>query len=305
MGELTQIKGRARGALLGMACGDALGTTLEFRPRGTFTPIGDIVGGGPFQLHAGEWTDDTSMALCLAESLIECRGFDQVDQLERYVRWWRTGHLSSNGRCFDIGIQTRQALASFERTRSPTPASNDPEKAGNGSLMRLTPVPVAYAHEIDAAIDYAGRSSMTTHPAQRPVDSCRYLGALIASAVTGSTKDELLDDRFWKWGALHPEIEEVARGSFKHKSPPAIEGSGYVVRCLEAALWALHVADSFREGALLAVNLGDDADTTGAVYGQIAGAIYGEAAIPRDWLAKLAFRDLIGDFADRLTQIRA
>ena len=237
--------------------------------------------------------------------MIECGGFDPVDQLERYVRWWRTGHLSSNGRCFDIGIQTRQALASFELNRSPTPASNDPEKAGNGSLMRLAPVPVAYAHEIDAAIDYAGRSTMTTHPAQRPVDSCRFLGALIAAAVTGSAKDELLDAQFWQWGALHPEIEEVARGSFKRKSPPAIEGSGYVVRCLEAALWALHVADSFREGALLAVNLGDDADTTGAVYGQIAGAIYGDAAIPQDWLAKLAFHDLIGDFADRLTDMRA
>jgi ADP-ribosylglycohydrolase len=304
MRELTEMKGRARGALLGLACGDALGTTLEFRPRGTFTPIEDIVGGGPYELHAGEWTDDTSMALCLAESLIECGGFDPVDQLECYVRWWRTGHMSSNGRCFDIGIQTREALASFERGRSATFASNDPERAGNGSLMRLAPVPVAYALEIDAAIECGGRSSITTHPAQRPVDCCRYLGALIAAAVTGSAKDELLDDRFWRWGELHREVEEVARGSFKHKSPPAIEGSGYVVRCLEAALWALHAADSFREGALLAVNLGDDADTTGAVYGELAGAIYGEAAMPQDWLAKVAFRDLIGDFADRLTEIR-
>jgi ADP-ribosyl-[dinitrogen reductase] hydrolase len=94
---------RYRGALLGLACGDALGTTLEFKPPGTFKPVTDIVGGGPFGLKPGQWADDTSMALCLAESLIECKGFDPVDQMRRYLRWYREGHLSSNGRCFDIG----------------------------------------------------------------------------------------------------------------------------------------------------------------------------------------------------------
>jgi ADP-ribosylglycohydrolase len=286
--------------MLGMAAGDALGTTLEFRPPGSFTPIEDMVGGGPFGLRAGEWTDDTSMALCLAESLIETGRFDPVDQLERYVRWWRQGHLSSTGECFDIGNQTRQALAQFERTRSTSPASPDPEKAANGSIMRLAPVPIAYAEDIEAAIARSAESSMTTHPAPRPVDACRYLGALIAGAVMGAPKDELLDPGFWRWGDLHPEIEEVARGSFRRKDPPDIKGSGYVVRSLEAALWALHNSDSFRSGALLAVNLGDDADTTGAVYGQIAGAIYGESGIPGEWLAKLALRDRIAAFADAL-----
>lgn len=139
---------RCRGALLGLACGDALGTTLEFAPPGSFTPIDDLVGGGPFDLQPGEWTDDTSMALCLAESLLERRGLDPVDQLERYLRWWRGGHLSSTGRCFDIGNQTRRALATFERTRSPQPADPDPELAGNGSIMRLAPVPIAYARSV-------------------------------------------------------------------------------------------------------------------------------------------------------------
>jgi len=96
-------RARYRGSLLGLATGDALGTTLEFSPPGSFTPIADMVGGGPFSLRPGEWTDDTSMALCLAESLVQCRGFDPRDQLERYLRWYRTGYLSSNGRCFDIG----------------------------------------------------------------------------------------------------------------------------------------------------------------------------------------------------------
>ncbi len=297
------IRSRSRGALLGMACGDALGTTLEFKPPGSFKPIEDIVGGGPFDLRPGEWTDDTSMGLCLAESLLECGGFDPVDQLERYVRWWRQGHLSSNGRCFDIGIQTSAALASFERNRSAPPGSSDPQKAGNGSIMRLAPVPVAYARNVEAAIAYSGQSSVTTHPARQTIDACRYLGALICSAVSGTAKDRLLGEEFWRWGGLDPEIDEVARGSFKGKQPPEIAGSGYVVRSLEAALWALHRTSSFREGALLAVNLGDDADTTGSVYGQIAGAIYGEQGIPQKWRATLALHDLIAEFADRLCEI--
>lgn len=159
---------RYRGALLGLACGDALGTTLEFKPPGSFAPIHDLVGGGPFGLQAGQWTDDTAMALCLAESLVERRDFDPLDQLERYVRWWRHGHLSSTGTCFDIGVQTAAALRSFERTPSPEPASPDPELAGNGSLMRLAPVPLFYARGIppewraklalhDLIRDFAGR----------------------------------------------------------------------------------------------------------------------------------------------------
>lgn len=236
----------------------------------------------------------------MAESLLERRGFDPVDQLERYVRWWRDGHLSSTGSCFDIGIQTQTALASFERTRSPEPAPPDPEKAGNGSIMRLAPVPIAYARNMDAAVEYSGRSSRTTHPAPRPVDACRYLGALIAGAIGGVRKDELLSRSFWRWGELQPEIADVAQGSFTRKQPPEIKGSGHVVRSLEAALWALYRTDSFREGALLAVNLGDDADTTGAVYGQLAGAIYGEDAIPEAWRAKLGLHDQIADFAERL-----
>jgi ADP-ribosyl-[dinitrogen reductase] hydrolase len=211
-----------------------------------------------------------------------------------------TGHLSSTGDCFDIGIQTRAALESFTRALPNEATAPDPEKAGNGSIMRLAPVPLFYGPDIEAAVDYSGRSSESTHPAARPVDACRYLGALIASAVSGVPKEELVDDDFWRCGDLHPEIEEIALGSFKRKEPPEIKGSGYVVRSLEAALWALYRTDTFRDGALDAVNLGDDADTTGAVYGQIAGAIYGEQSIPLDWRAKLASHDLIRDFADRL-----
>ena len=300
------LRDRYRGALLGLAVGDALGTTLEFMRPGTFEPITDLAGGGPFRLKPGQWTDDTSMALCLAESLIECRGFDPVDQLTRYCRWYRDGHLSSTSRCFDIGNTTRTALEAFERTRSPFPGPTDPRSAGNGSLMRLAPVPLTFARDPKEAIERAADSSRTTHGAREAVDACRYFAALLVGAIRGCSKDELLSPGFcpvpglWNETPLTPKIAAVAAGSFKAKDPPAIRGTGYVVDCLEAALWALHRSYSFKGGALLAVNLGDDADTTGAVYGQIAGAYYGEQGIPEAWRSRLAYRELIERYPEQL-----
>ena len=299
-----------RGAMLGLAVGDALGTTLEFKSPGSFEPLTDMVGGGPFRLKAGEWTDDTSTALCLAESLVEKRGFDPIDQLERYTRWAEHGHLSSNGRVFDIGNTVRDALAKFARTRKPYCGSSDPMSAGNGSLMRLAPVPLFYIKKSAEAIERSGESSRTTHGAKTAVDACRYFGGLIVGAVQGVSKEELLSDRYspvekyWQKNRLVREIDKIAAGSFKQRKPPEIEGSGYVVRCLEAALWAFCNSHSFREGCLLAVNLGDDADTTGAVYGQLAGTFYGEDAIPEDWRRKLAHFVLIKSFADALQKHR-
>nr|HPL68310.1 ADP-ribosylglycohydrolase family protein [Smithellaceae bacterium] len=145
MNNVTEKLNRYRGCLLGLAVGDALGTALEFKPPGSFTPITDMIGGGPFNLKPGQWTDDTSMSLCLAESLIECRGFNPRDQMERYVRWWREGYLSSTGTCFDIGNTTRTALATFMKTGNPLSGPIDSYSAGNGSLMRLAPVPMFYA----------------------------------------------------------------------------------------------------------------------------------------------------------------
>jgi ADP-ribosyl-[dinitrogen reductase] hydrolase len=265
---------RYRGALLGLACGDALGTTLEFKPLGTFKPITGIIGGGPFRLKPGEWTDDTSMALCLAESLIERRGFDPVDQIRRYLRWYREGHLSSTGRCFDIGNTTRNALMRFERTGEPYSGSTDPRSAGNGSIMRLAPVPLFFAGNPEEAIEMSGESSRTTHGAPTAIDPCRYLGALLVGALNGASKEDLLSKRYsplpgyWDEHPLVPDIDGIARGSFKRRNPPEIRGTGYVVQSLEAALWAFYHGKSFEEGCLMAVNLGDDAVTTGAVYGQ-------------------------------------
>ncbi len=297
---------RYRGALLGLAAGDALGTTLEFRTPGSFQPIHDIVGGGPFNLKPGQWTDDTSMALCLAASLVERQAFDPVDQLERYVRWFREGYLSSNGYCFDIGNTTRAALLRFERTHAPYCGSADPQAAGNGSLMRLAPVPLFFAGSPEEAIERSGESSRTTHGARVCVDACRYLGALIVGAVRGAAKEELVSCHYspvpgyWQRRPLAPEVEVVATGSYKRREPPEIHGSGYVVKSLEAALWAFYHGGSFKEGCLLAANLGDDADTTAAVYGQLAGAYYGEQAIPEAWRARLALRETIEALAEQI-----
>lgn len=297
---------RYRGCLLGLATGDAVGTTLEFHPPETFAPITDMAGGGPFRLKPGQWTDDTSMALCLAESLVTCNKFDPVDQLTRYLRWYRNGHLSSTGRCFDIGGTTRRALLRFEREHVPCCGNADPDYAGNGSLMRLAPVPMFFRGNPEKAVEAAGESSRTTHGAPAAVDACRYYAGLLVGALNGVSKEELLSERYcpvpayWREHPLDPEIDVVAAGSFLRLEPPEIQGTGHVVRSLEAALWAFRKTASFRDGCLLAANLGDDADTTAAVYGQIAGAFYGILGIPAAWLEKLAYNQLITGMADSL-----
>jgi ADP-ribosylglycohydrolase len=299
-------RGRFRGCLLGLAAGDALGTALEFKAPGSFRPIDDMVGGGPFRLEPGEWTDDTSMALCLAESLVACGDFDAADQMRRYLRWRDQGHLSSNGRCFDIGNTVGTALARFERGGEPFAGSDHPRSAGNGSLMRLAPVPMRWAAAPAAAIGHAGDSSRTTHGATTCIDACRFMAGLIVGALQGTPKAALLAPRYspvaglWDAQPLCPEVDAVAAGSYRRKRPPAIRGTGYVVDALEAALWAFATTGTFAEGALAAVNLGEDADTTGAIYGQLAGAHYGIDAIPDHWRARVALREHILDFADRL-----
>ena len=297
------------GSLLGLAVGDALGATLEFETPGSLTPITDMVGGGPFALKPGQWTDETSMALCLAESLIEKRGFDPVDQLTRYCQWYRKGYLSSVGKCFSIGMIVRGALEKFERSGEPYCGSSETYSAGNGSLIRLAPVPLFYARIPQQAIEKSGESSRTTHGVQTAIDACRYFGALLVGAVSGVDKQTLLSKRYspalgyWEKHPLVKEIDEVACGSFKKKNPPVIRSTGYVVKSLEAALWAFYRTKTFESGALLAVNLGNDADATGAVYGQLAGAFYGEQAIPARWLERLSKRNLIKTYATILGKL--
>lgn len=300
------LRDRFRGCLVGLATGDALGTALEFEPPGTFDPIDDMVGGGPFHLEPGQWTDDTSMALCLATSLMETGGFDVRDQMERYVRWRDEGYLSSTGECFDIGCTTDQALESFLRTGDPYSGCTDTDNAPNGSLMRLAPVPMCFAGDPATAIERSADNSRTTHGAKESIDACRYFAGLLVGALDGVDKETLLGPGYspleglWAKSPLAPKIAAIANGSFKHRNPPDIRGTGYVVDSLEAVLWAFHRSTGFAEGALKVVNLGDDADTTGAIYGQIAGAHYGMEAIPAEWRSRVTMLDEIMSLADSL-----
>ena len=293
------LSDRARGCLLGLAVGDAVGATVEFKPRGSFAPLTDMVGGGPFGLQPGQWTDDTSMALCLGYSLAECNGFDAHDQMTRYVRWWKEGYLSSTGVCFDIGVTVAGALQRFQQTGDPFAGSTDPHKAGNGCIMRLAPVPIYYYPDIDAAAHYAAESARTTHAAAECLDASRLFARILVRALRGDDKAAvLLGDRATFTGA--PTIEAIARGDYRSKRQAQIRGSGYVVDSLEAALWCFDRTDTFADAVLLAANLGDDADTTAAVCGQVAGAFYGETGIPAAWCARLTMGEEIVALADRL-----
>ena len=287
--------------------GDALGTTVEFKRPGTFKPVTDITGGGPFGLSPGDWTDDTSMALCLAASLLEQQGFDPNDQMQRYVRWYREGYFSCTGHCFDIGNTVAAALHRFEKNGDPFAGSEDPSTAGNGSIMRLAPVVLYCAKNAGEAARFAADSSRTTHGAVAAVEACEYLARLIVGALNGHDKEALVgaEDgqiQLLRDATYESSIARVAGGSFREKDPPDIKGTGYVVESLEAALWGFWSTENFEDGALAAVNLGDDADTTGAVYGQLAGAYYGIEEIRSDWVEKIAMRDEIITMADRLAE---
>ena len=292
------LRSRYLGAMLGLACGDAVGTTVEFSPRGAFRPVTDMVGGGPFGLKPGQWTDDTSMALCLAESLLTKGAFDPLDQMTRYVNWWRRGYLSSTGTCFDIGMTVRSALSRFALSGDPYSGSIDPNTAGNGSLMRLAPVVLFAYPDVGTTLQYAADSSRTTHGAPEAVESCQLFASLLCGTLSGVRKERLFAEL--PYSANEPKLVELARGAFISKDEDDIRGSGYCVQSLEAALWCFWNTESFEEAVLRAVNLGEDADTTGAIVGQIAGAYYGVEAIPSKWIELLAMRNDIEAMASQL-----
>ncbi|CAF2839267.1 unnamed protein product [Rotaria sp. Silwood2] len=320
---------RILGSLVGLALGDALGAHVEFRPHQYMidNPVKDLQSGGTWGLQKGQFTDDTSMALCLAISLIMHCNFNPYDQLVRYKWWYKYGYMSSTGQCFDIGSSTRQALNEFERRQRQFSQKNEisledldfhtnkqtlkdfdvncgkNEAAGNGVLMRLAPVPLFFCRNPEKAVKYSGRSAITTHGDRKAYDACRFYGALIVAAIEGKSKQDLLHRDFYKnhqeWfgtSPLHDDVIEIAKGSYKKENGYAdgIRGKGYVLESLKAALWAFWSDDdSFEKGVLAAVNLGDDTDTTAAIYGQLAGAYYGYKALPPRWVEHVYAKDFI------------
>jgi ADP-ribosyl-[dinitrogen reductase] hydrolase len=290
---------RFRGCLLGLAVGDAVGTTVEFKAPGSFTPLTDMVGGGPFDLAPGQWTDDTSMALCLATSLLEKGAFDPKDQMDRYWQWYSNGYLSSTGDCFDIGNTVFLALASYRKSGDPFSGSTHPNTAGNGSIMRLAPVPMFYYPDRALTRQFSVESSRTTHGTAECLDACRLFGDILYRALDGASKADIL------WGSDVAIVESaaiaaIAQGAYRDKSIEQICGSGYVVESLEAALWCFWTTATYEQAIVAAANLGNDADTTAAICGQVAGAFYGISGIPSHWLERLAMRKEITELADRL-----
>lgn len=295
---MNDFEDRAVGALLGLACGDAVGTTVEFEPRGSFPPVTDLVGGGPFGLRAGQWTDDTAMALCLAHSLLHCQGFDAVDQMNRYVNWWEWGYCSCTGECFDIGATTSRALQRYLLDGRPFAGSTDPSTAGNGSLMRLAPV-VLFHHPDETQVRLRARqSSATTHAAPEALDACELFALVLMQALHGRSKHDVLrcDAAFDS-----PKVQSIALGDYRGRPEAGIRSSGYCIDSLEAALWCFDRHDDFASTVLAAANLGDDADTVAAIAGQLAGAFYGAASLPRHWLERLAWREEIERLARGLS----
>ena len=295
----ASVRDRAIGALLGLAVGDAVGTTLEFKARDSYPQLTDMIGGGPFRLKAGEWTDDTAMALALADPLHGKNDLDEADLMRRFVQWREEGTYSCTGDCFDIGVTTQAALSRWRRTGDPIAGSTAPDSAGNGSLMRLSPVAIRFFRDRPRLRDVAARQSRTTHAAPEAVDACVAFAEILADAIEGRPRTEVMRSRD---GNYTGAVAGIVSGSWRGLGRKDVKASGYVAHSLEASLWSVGRTGSYPEAVLLAANLGDDADTTAAIAGQLAGAVYGALGIPERWLALVAWQARIRGMADGLLE---
>lgn len=301
------LRERLVGCLLGLVVGDALGVPAEFksRPQLDRTPVTGMTGFGTHAQPPGTWSDDSSLALATAESLLD--GYAPRDMMRRFHAWLTTGYMTAHGEVFDVGNATRAALARFAQGL-PQEAWGGREEHdnGNGSLMRIAPLGCA-VHGLEAATIVA-RSvevSALTHAHPRSTMCCAYLSLLLRGLLAGQGQGEAMRAAAGDLqGSLRPEeaqpLARVLDGSVLAAPREAISGSGYVLHCLEASLWAAGRGRGFRESVLLAVNLGDDTDTTAAVTGAICGAMYGARGIPAAWLATLVRGEMVRELAERL-----
>ncbi|MEX2527862.1 MAG: ADP-ribosylglycohydrolase family protein [Gemmatimonadota bacterium] len=291
------LRDRAQGCLLGLAIGDAMGAPAEFKSPGDFVPITGFRSGGWFGLQAGQWTDDSSMAICLAESLLSRGGLHLADNLERFCRWYQEGENSSTGHCFDIGVGTRGALNHWLATGEVN--AGDRTSGGNGALMRLAPVAIFFHSAPREAGAKAREMTVTTHGAPEALDASRWFGETLARALLGEDPATLVPAPGWEG---HPAVARVVTGSWRTQDESLIRADGYCIPSLEAALWAFDTTSSFRDCILKAVNLGDDADTVGAIAGQVAGAVYGRSGIPEEWITGLQESERFVELADGLVE---
>ena len=298
--SIMKNKLRLKGCILGLAIGDAMGAPVEFMKRGTFEPVTAYRSGGKFRLNAGEWTDDTAMALCLAQSLIESKGFDPIDQLDKYIKWIDTGYMSCTGKMVGLGKTCMRSLIRYRSKGQAYTGLKHEKFSGNGSLMRLAPICIYYADNLDKAVHYAVLSSKTTHGSPIAIDCCRYFAYIIVHLLNGLEKDMLFSNefiagvyRYFLDDPLHDELNSIIRCEFTSKCANEIQSSGYAIHSLEASLWSFHHTHTFEEAILKSVNLGDDSDTVGAITGQMVGAYYGVDGVSNEWISGLSRLDLI------------
>ena len=304
---MTDFLSRARGALVGLAVGDAVGTTNEFKVASTFKPITDMVGGGPFLLKPGQWTDDTSMALCLADSLLAKGHYDSFDVMERYQRWFSKGYRSSTDRCFDIGGQVRAALFDFEHEQRVPVTAERSDRAGNGAIMRLAPVVIAgFEHrEIREIVATAGLSARETHYSVEAEAGTEVFAALLVGALLGWAPEHIINVG---WASTGPAFDEMAARVISadpaERAAWEKDTSGYIVNGLRLAVHGLLDFPSFKDATLAIANMGGDADTNAAIYGQLGGAYFGIEAIPASWRSTLHQGEEIDALARALVDLR-
>lgn len=301
---MTDFLSRARGALVGLAVGDAVGTTNEFKVAGTFKPITDMVGGGPFLLKPGQWTDDTSMALCIADSLLAKGRYDSLDVMERYQRWFSKGYRSSTDRCFDIGGQVRAALFDFEHEQRVPVTAERSNRAGNGAIMRLAPVVIAGFEHREIVVT-AGLSARETHYSVEAEAATEVFAALLVGALLGWAPEHIINVG---WASTGPAFDEMAARVIStdpaERASWESETSGYIVHGLRLAVHGLLDFGSFDEAVLAIANMGGDADTNAAIYGQLGGAYFGVEAIPASWRSTLYQGEEIDALARALVDLR-
>jgi ADP-ribosyl-[dinitrogen reductase] hydrolase len=236
------------------------------------------------------------MAL-LADTLTGRDDLDERALMDRFLAWRDTGAYSHNGRCFDIGMTVSGALSRYKASGDPVAGATDPKSAGNGSLMRLAPVALRFFGDRAKLRDVAARQSRTTHGAFETVDACIAYAELLADAIEGMPESEVLAPRRLE---LAGSIPTILAGSWRGKARAKIRASGYVAHSLEAALWSVGRSGTFEGAVLSAANLGEDADTTAAIAGQLAGALHGASGIPARWRKKVAWHDRIVAMAEAL-----
>lgn len=272
------LRDRFQGALLGLAIGDALAVPTQGRRAGSFESVSDLRGGGPFQLPGGAWSDDTAMALCLAESLLECNGFAVHDQVERYCRWQREGYLSATGVCVGIRPHTARALAAAQWRRQVFAGSHDPKQLDPEVLSRVAPAVMFAFDSVENAVAMACDAARTTCQAPVVVETCREFATLLHAALGGRAKDRVLLPK--------PQTTHTASSTAPH--------------VLATAIWAFRSTDNFQDALLRAANVGGNSDVVAAVCGQLAGAWYGARAIPPLWRNVVFQRERIVELANRL-----